>query len=104
MVTTVVPVLLVPAARAGTDRLPRTTILKGLLARYNAVVELAAEAPPWFLVVSVMEMVEPAAALAGAERSETIKSGPIPMGLTVVLFVSTDSATTIFPSAWAMMK
>jgi len=56
------------------------------------------------LVVSLIEIFVPAAAVAGADRAEMTRSGPIMIGRERVLLVSTASATTPPSSALATMK
>ena len=65
------------------------------------VVEAPAAASPWFRVVSVTEMMVPAAALVGAKSSDTMRSGRgvIVIDLIHVLLVSSDSSTFFGSSA-----
>jgi hypothetical protein len=80
IVTDVVPELAAPAASSGTPRLPirMSEASRMLFAEIkNSVVVSGVPSAPLFLVVSPTEMVCPAAADAGADKAETIKSGPI---------------------------
>ena len=60
--------------------------------------------PVLFLVVSVTEIMEPATALAGAVRAETIRSGPMAMGADAVLLTSLVSKRRMSASALAITK
>src|SRR6185295_4344463 len=68
------------------------------------VVDGAAPRGPWFFVVSVTEMTEPAVAEAGAVSAETIRSDPTVMATERVLLASLVSATAASASAFATMK
>jgi len=80
IMTLVEPELLAPAASDGRSRLPskmsdasRTVLVD----KKNCVRKGPAASPPWFLVVSVMAMLCPALADAGANNAVMSRSGPI---------------------------
>src|SRR2546428_8560792 len=66
-------------------RPPRSTLFPYTTLFRSRVVEARAAPPPWLLVVSLIEIFVPAAAVAGADRAEMTRSGPIMIGPDLVI-------------------
>src|SRR5215510_1504463 len=96
-----------PKASGGTVRsLFRGTQLEssvGAAERQNFVSVLTVVGAPWFRVVSLTVMVEPAAADTGTFSTDTTRSGPTLTWEDAVLLVSSDSTTLLRSSARATM-
>jgi hypothetical protein len=65
------------------------------------VVVAPAAPPPLLRVVSVTAIVVPAPAVAGAENTETTRSGPTRISAYMALFDSDTSPMASLPSAFA---
>jgi hypothetical protein len=100
----VVCVLAAPGASAGARRKPRGRSAPSktvLVETKNRVALKAAGPPPWFFVVSVTETRLPGAAVAGAVKAVTARSGPTTTRARRVLLASFVSGKAEASSARA---
>ncbi len=105
MLTVVEPALLVPAANPGTRRVPSHTSAPSrvaLVERKYFVSEASASLPPVLFVDSLIVILPPGPATAGADRVDTVRSAPNLIDRAVTLLPSIVSATASSASALAI--